>query len=79
MLLIAGLLLGVVNEIAYRSQQLREIEIQANTLAQSVAAPLMFVDSVTAQENANAFGFNPQIDAVGIYDSAGDVLASYQK
>lgn len=51
-MLAIGLLIGITSEQAYQRQQLRELDIQALTLAESVAAAVMFNDSGAAQENA---------------------------
>jgi signal transduction histidine kinase len=73
----AGMLIGVISEGAYQRQQLRDLDIQAATLAESVAAPVMFNDNNAAQENAHALAANPAMDAVAIYGQNGALLASY--
>ena len=74
-----GLLIGVLSESAHRRQQLRELDIEARTLAETVTAALMFSDSNAAQENANALAANPEIQGVAVYGANGRRLAFYQR
>ncbi|GAM97835.1 two-component hybrid sensor and regulator [alpha proteobacterium U9-1i] len=78
-LLAAGVLIGTLSEQAYRAQKLREIEIQAAIVAESVTAPLMFNDTAAAQDLANALAANPQVRAVSIYGADGVLAAAYRR
>ena len=77
--LTTGLIAGVINENIVSSQKLRGLDILAGTLAQSVAAPLMFSDASAAQEGATALAANPEVDAVGVYSGQGDLIASFKR
>jgi signal transduction histidine kinase len=79
LMLLAGVGLVLWNESTYRAQRLRDLDIQAQTLAESIVAPLMFADFSAAQENTNALSTNPDIEAVGVYDDAGRMTATFQK
>lgn len=79
LVLAVGLAIGISNELVYSGQKLRDLDIQARTLGQSVAASLMFSDPSTARENAIALAENPEIDAVGIYGSSGALIASFAR
>jgi len=74
-LLVVGVLTAVLNERAYRAQELREIDGQARILAASVSAALAFDDRAAAQEYIDALKANPDLEAAGVYD-AGDRLFS---
>src|SRR5262249_76109 len=79
LVLLLGLVVGFLNEIALSAQKLRELDIHARTLAQSVAAPLMFADPSAARENANALAENPEVEAVGVYDARGLLIAEFRR
>ena len=76
-LLLAGLAMAVVNERQVRAQQLREVTVQAEILAGSVAAALAFDDPTTAQEYVGALRANREVEAVGVYDAAGRLTSGY--
>jgi len=78
-LLVVGLLMGVYNERLYRTQKAREVAVQARILGASVAAALVFEDKSTAQEYVDALRLNPEVEAAGVYDSAGGLLAAYTR
>lgn len=77
--LAAGLIIGAVNENAMSRQKLRDLDVQASTFARGVAAPLMFEDATAAAENAVALGQNPDVDAAGVYNEAGALIASFKR
>ena len=77
MLLIAGLLLGVANEQARRGERLRELGVQAEILAASVSAALVFDDRTAAQEYVDALKVNPQLRAAGVYPTQGPLFAGF--
>lgn len=76
-LLVAGVLMGVYNERAYEAQKSREVRVQAQILASSVTAALVFDDPRTAQEYVNALKANPEIQAAAVYDADGHLFADY--
>jgi len=76
-LVLTGLAMAVFNERQMRAQQLREVTVQAEILAGSVAAALAFDDRSTAQEYVGALRANREVEAVGVYDAAGRLAAGY--
>jgi signal transduction histidine kinase/CheY-like chemotaxis protein len=77
LLLVAGIGAIAQNEAAYRDLQEQETRVQAEILAASVAAALDFSDAPAAQEAVEAVRVNRQVRTVGIYDSAGALVAGY--
>jgi len=77
LLLLAGIGIIVQNEAAYRDLQAQETRVQAEILAASVAAALDFGDAQAAQEAVDAIRVNRQVRTVGVYDSAGALVAGY--
>jgi len=75
LLLAGGLVLIVQNEASYRFGKAREVQVQAEILAASVAAALDFSDAPAAQESVNAFQVNRQIEAIGVFDGDGRPVA----
>jgi signal transduction histidine kinase/CheY-like chemotaxis protein len=78
-LVLAGLAVAAYNESAFKSQATREDQVQANILAASVTAALAFDDEGAAQEYLDALRANPEVEAAGLYDSAGALLAGYRR
>ena len=77
LLLVASLALAFHNEQVSQSERAREIQVQAEILAGSIAAPLAFDDRQAAQEYVNALRANPAIEAVGTYGADGSLAASF--
>ncbi|HET6969757.1 MAG TPA: HWE histidine kinase domain-containing protein [Phenylobacterium sp.] len=78
-LVLAGLVMAVFNEQQVRNQQLREVSVQADILAGSVAAALAFDDHAAAREYVGALRANPEVEAVGVYDASGRLAAGYAR
>ena len=78
-LLIAGVLMGLVNESGYRAQRLHETAVQADILAASLAAPLAFDDRQAAQEYVGALAANPDIQSAGVYNETGALAARFAR
>jgi signal transduction histidine kinase/CheY-like chemotaxis protein len=78
-LLIAGVLMGLVNEATYRYQRTNELGVQADILARSVSAALAFQDSQAAQEFLEALGANPEIAAAAVYDEKAEQVAAFAR
>jgi methyl-accepting chemotaxis protein len=78
-LLLAGSIVIVYDNVAYRAQKVREISVHAQILAASVTAALEFKDSKAAQEYLNALEANSEIVAAGVYDADGSIFASYSR
>jgi hypothetical protein len=72
-LVTVGLMMGLYNEQAYRAQKTREVAVQAQILAASVTAALAFDDRKVAQEYVEALSANPEVEAVGVYDTQGSL------
>jgi hypothetical protein len=77
LLVAAGMLVAVYEEQLYREQKLQEADVQAQILAGSVTAALSFGDRATAGEYVNALAANPEIEAAGVYDTAGNQFAGF--
>jgi signal transduction histidine kinase len=78
-LVAVGLMMGLYNEQTYRAQKTREVAVQAQILAASVTAALAFDDRKVAQEYVEALSANPEVEAVGVYDTQGSLLAGYAR
>jgi signal transduction histidine kinase len=78
-LIIASLLVAAYNERQYRAQTTQAAKIQALVLADTVAAALSFGDRESLLEYVNALKANSELDAVGVYDERGRLVASYSR
>jgi signal transduction histidine kinase/ActR/RegA family two-component response regulator len=78
-LLLAGVLAGLYGERLYQAQKVREVGVQAEILAASVSAAVVFGDAPAAQEYVDALRTNPEIEAVGVYDHTGVLLAGFNR
>ena len=78
-LLLAGGLLGLYNERAYRVQKIDEVTVQARILASTVTAAVAFGDRSAAQEYVNALMTNPEAEAAALYDANGDLFVSWSR
>jgi signal transduction histidine kinase len=78
-LVTVGLMMGLYNERTFRAQKTREVAVQAQILAASVTAALAFDDRKVAQEYVEALGANPEVEAAGVYDTQGRLLAGYAR
>jgi len=78
-LVLAGLAVAAYNEAAFKAQATREAQVQADILAASITAALAFDDEGAAQEYLDALRANPQVEAAGVYDSRGALLAGYRR
>ena len=77
LIVFTGLAMGVVNEVTYRAQRARDVAAQANILAESVTAALVFDDEDAAREYVHALSANPSIAGAAVYDLTGRIVASY--
>ena len=78
-LLLAGVIAGLYGERLYHAQKAREVGVQADILATTVSAAVLFNDPQAAQEYVNALRANPEIEAAGVYDETGALVAGYQR
>ncbi len=78
-LLIAGIMTAAYSDQLYRSQKVQEVSVQAQILAASVNAALVFGDRGAAQEYVKALGANPEVEAAGVYDERNVLFAGYTR
>ena len=76
-LLGVGIAMAVYEEQVYTDQQLKSVREQAQILAASVSAAVLFDDRRAAQEYVNAVAVNPEMEAAGVYDRHGQLLAGF--
>jgi signal transduction histidine kinase len=76
-LLLAGVVLALNNERAYRAQKIYEITVQARIVASTVTAALVFDDRHAAEEYVNALSANPEIEVAAVFGPAGGLYAAY--
>ncbi|BAI98442.1 hypothetical protein Sj15T_35180 [Sphingobium sp. TA15] len=79
LLLAAGLAAAIQLEQLGRVEKLRQTTVQAQVLANGIAAPLAFEDDVALQEYLNALKADPQIVAVAAYDGKGAFVAGFAR
>lgn len=78
-LLVAGVLMAVYEEKLYSAQQIKSVREQAQILAASVTAAIVFDDRRAAQEYVEALTANPELRAGGVYDGTGRMLAGFAR
>jgi signal transduction histidine kinase/CheY-like chemotaxis protein len=79
LLLLASLLLGWQWERRESADQVRQVTVQARILAGSIAGALAFDDYQTASEYLMALRENKNIEAAGVYNAGGDLVAGFAK
>ncbi len=78
-LLIASLAIAAYSEQLANAQKLKDVAVQADILAGSVAGALAFDDRVLAREYVLALRANPEVEAAGIYAQSGALVAGYTR
>jgi signal transduction histidine kinase len=78
-LLAAGVLMAVYEEQLYSAQQVRSVREQAQILAGSVTAAVVFDDHNAAQEYVDALRVNPELEGAGIYSAHGQLMAGFAR
>ncbi|MDB5396666.1 MAG: domain S-box protein [Rhodospirillales bacterium] len=78
-LLLAGIGIALDREQSSRDQKIDEVGVQAQILASTVSAALVFLDRDAAQEYVNALQANAEVDAAVIYDANGAPFVSYSR
>jgi signal transduction histidine kinase len=78
-LLVAGVLIAVYAENIYRDRLHRDLDAQAQVLAATVSAALVFDDQPAAQEYVNALGANSDIEAASIFNTRGERVARFAR
>lgn len=76
-LLAAGVLMAVYQERLYSAQQAKSIREQAQVLAASVTAAVVFNDQKAAQEYVDALRVNPELQAAAVYGGDGRPIAGF--
>jgi len=76
-LLGAAFMLAVQNDRLVRAEKLRQAAVQAQILAESVAAPLAFDDKPATREYLAALRSNPEVKAAGVYNEKGAFVAGF--
>jgi signal transduction histidine kinase/CheY-like chemotaxis protein len=79
LLLSVSLLLGWQWEKRENANQVRQVTVQARILAGSVAGALAFDDYQTASEYLMALRVNRGIEAAGVYNESGSLVAGFTK
>ncbi len=77
LLLIVGFAVVFYNESAYRQGRIGELRVEAQTLASTVTAALVFGDKDAANEYVGALAADPAIRAAAIYTPNGVLVAGY--
>jgi len=78
-LLAAGVLMAVYQEQLYSGQQIRSVREQAQILAASAAAAILFDDHKAAQEYVDALRVNPEMQAAAVYGGDGRLMAGFAR
>src|SRR4051812_4609288 len=78
-LLAAGVLMAVYSEQLYSAQQAKSVREQAQILAASVTAAVVFSDQKAAQEYVDALRVNPELQAAAVYGGDGRMIAGFAR
>jgi len=78
-LLAVGVLMAVYQEQLYSSQQIKSVREQAQILAASAAAAILFDDHVAAQEYVHALEVNPELLGAAVYGGDGRMMAGFAR
>ncbi|HMH64435.1 MAG TPA: ATP-binding protein [Rhizomicrobium sp.] len=78
-LLAAGVLMAVYQEQLYSNQQAKSVREQAQILAASASAAILFDDRKAAQEYVDALRVNPELQAAAIYGGDGHLIAGFAR
>jgi PAS domain S-box-containing protein len=78
-MIVAGLSMALYNEALAKAEKLRDVSVQANILSASVTAALAFDDVKLAQEYVDALGANRDVEAAGVYDMRGNLVAAFAR
>lgn len=73
----ASLLAAFYGEVQFRAQRVQAAEVQARILADTATGALAFGDRAGLQESVAALKANDQVDAVGVFDDKGRLVASF--
>jgi len=73
----ASIGMALFAEHRHQAQLTQSARVQAQILADSIAAALAFGDTQAIQEYTSALHANPDIEAVAVYDEGGNLVARY--
>ena len=76
-LVAAGILMAAYQESLYSNQQIKSVREQAEVLAASATAAIVFDDRSAAQEYVNALRANPELLGAAIYGANGRMIAGF--
>ncbi|MFZ5669426.1 MAG: ATP-binding protein [Pseudomonadota bacterium] len=76
-LVLASLAIGVFNEQAYWRARTDSLAAQAGVLAGTIEPALVFQDPTAAQEAVLALAADRQVEAAGVYDPSGRLIARF--
>ena len=79
LLLVAGVLMARYEDQLYIAQQTRDLSEQAQILAASVTAAIVFSDQKAAAEYVDAVKVNPSLQAAGVYEGNGKPMAGFAR
>jgi signal transduction histidine kinase/ActR/RegA family two-component response regulator len=78
-LIAASLLVAIYNEGRYGAQTVQAAKIQAQVLADTVTAAVALGDHEALQEYVSALRASSEVDAVGVFDNKGQLMASFTR
>jgi signal transduction histidine kinase len=78
-LLTAGVLMAIYQERLYSGQQVKSVREQAEILAASATAAILFGDHSAAQEYVDALRTNPELLGVAVYGANGRLMAGFAR
>jgi signal transduction histidine kinase len=78
-LLAAGVLMAVYQEQLYSAQQAKSVREQAQILAASITAAVVFSDQKATQEYVDALRVNPELQAAAVYGGDGRMMAGFAR
>ena len=78
-LLAASVTAALYNERQYRAEATASATVEAHVLADTVTAALSFGDRSALSQYVNALKANPEVDAVGVFDERGQLVASFTR
>jgi signal transduction histidine kinase/ActR/RegA family two-component response regulator len=74
-----GAVVAFYSSNSYETRRSEDIAVQADVLAASLTAPLVFGDTTAAREYLDAFKANREIAVAGAYAANGKLFASYAR
>jgi signal transduction histidine kinase len=78
-LVAAGIAMAMYQERLYSEQQIKSVREQAEILATSATAAILFGDRSAAQEYVNALRANPELLGAAIYGANGRLMAGFTR